>query len=230
MSGSRPWTLSPVQKIKNVQDYGERFVQWWHFVQPPSRNFDSETGQYRQVHEADVDWDDIRLSGRNGLWTAIAGLCHWGLCLRSEDARQSCRLWQYALADIDWVLQELARVPSSEAEPASSSKPSTTPSSKPKRGRPKKSEEVVANDAGEESSTTLMKPKRGRPRKTHEVTTSGVDDERISTRAAKRKREVENERFTRSKLYVYLFFLCRCGSSYSLSRHITGLVLVRSSL
>ncbi|EIM80059.1 uncharacterized protein STEHIDRAFT_29793, partial [Stereum hirsutum FP-91666 SS1] len=111
---ARPWTDRQPKKIRDLATFENHFREWWSEVQPEGRMKD-DLGRFVQVDEPGVDWDDIRLSGKNGLWMVVAGLCFWGQALGSDEARLFCPPWFDCVSDVSWVLNELIRTFSSSA-------------------------------------------------------------------------------------------------------------------
>lgn len=105
---ARPWTDRQPGKIRDLERFASRFKEWWGEVQPEGRRKDS-LGRFIQHDEPEVDWDEIRFSGKNGLFTAVAGLCFWGQALGSDEARLFCVDWFDCVSDVSWVLNELVR-------------------------------------------------------------------------------------------------------------------------
>lgn len=119
---ARPWNDRQPKKIHDLAMFENRFKQWWSEVQPEGRRKDN-LGRFVQEDEPGVDWDEIRLSGKNGLWMVVAGLCFWGQALGSDEARLFCTAWWDCTSDVSWVLNELIRTFSSPSPSTSLTMP-----------------------------------------------------------------------------------------------------------
>lgn len=111
MKYGRPWKEEEVWDIGCVEKFEDDFTKWWFTIQPSGRSTDKE-GHLRQDISDEIMWDEIRRSGRNGLWAVVVALYWWGSAL-GED-RDHCRGWWRALVDVSWVLFQLSVVPPAE--------------------------------------------------------------------------------------------------------------------
>lgn len=105
INSARPWNDNQMKRIKDLERYAARFKTWWGEIQPEGRST-TEDGDFMQKEDSDLDWEDIRVTGKNGLWTAVAGLCFWGQALGPE-GRMLCNDWYNCVTDLSWVLHEL---------------------------------------------------------------------------------------------------------------------------
>lgn len=91
-------------------------------MQPSGRV--SEEGKLIQPVEA-LEWDAVRISGKNGFLLVVTLLGCWGKCI-AKDPPCSAEYsdWVAAIRDVSWVLEHIIRS-SKEGSDASESAPPT---------------------------------------------------------------------------------------------------------
>lgn len=173
IGSARSWTIRHSARITDIEAFGRDFHAWWALLQPAERQWD-DNGHFTRDDHAEIDWTCLRNSGKDGLWTAVAGVCYWGIALGSDQERIACSSWQQAVADLGWVFVQLMRPLPRRSLIA----PSTTFSGQAKNSKRGAVRDVskAAAHVGQEKDLTR----------------------RPSTRATIRQREVESRPATRS--------------------------------
>lgn len=66
-----------------------------------------------------MDWELIKVSGKNGILSVVTTLFCWGVCV--EDAPDSLEHidWSSAVADVAWAFEKMLRAPQVDEEPPS---------------------------------------------------------------------------------------------------------------
>lgn len=60
--------------------------------------------------QQDLDWEGIRVPGKNGILSIVATLACWGVCVKNDSMEPSQHLeWTTAVADVGWALEEMVR-------------------------------------------------------------------------------------------------------------------------
>jgi hypothetical protein len=111
------------QNFPTLEEYERTYWQWWRGLQHDFRKADQqEDGEViylKQVPPADSikhPWRRVNVTGCNGLTSALAGLCLWGLHIRplpSEDTKQEenrddiVRRWLRAVGDVRFVIDQI---------------------------------------------------------------------------------------------------------------------------
>lgn len=93
------------KKILDIRAFEDQFRAWWWKIQPAGRSR-SDDGWPIQDDKAEVDWNKIRYSGLNGMWSIMIALCWWGAAFGSESERDSSA-WMVAVYDVRYVLWRL---------------------------------------------------------------------------------------------------------------------------
>lgn len=122
-----------------------------------------------------MDWDEIRFSGKNGMWMVVAGICFWGLALETEEERLMSLPWQDTLSDVNWVLNELNRTHSSFSSTDHSADPIPTPTpSVPNIDRVQRTRKVSAKAIGSVTQGDGLHPPNDRGQRTRRPSTKAM--------------------------------------------------------
>ncbi|KAI5821814.1 hypothetical protein K523DRAFT_257842, partial [Schizophyllum commune Tattone D] len=89
--------------ISNVPSFDREMWDWWIGLQPEWRRMD-KAGYPIPGTEVEGEWGVLEVHGQNGMASAVACLCWWGLSL----GKRSDASWQRCVADVAWVCERLA--------------------------------------------------------------------------------------------------------------------------
>jgi len=82
---------------------------WWKLMQPEGRV--APDGSLLQPAEK-LDWDCLRVSGKNGLLSAVMILRCWGLCVAEDPVDSPERLdWASAVVEACWAFKTMLQTP-----------------------------------------------------------------------------------------------------------------------
>ncbi|KAI0038726.1 hypothetical protein FA95DRAFT_1578033 [Auriscalpium vulgare] len=96
--GRRPWHNG---KIKNLDDFMNKFEDWWRSLQPAER-FDSEGDA--MAPSISMDWSKVCIAGPNGLLSVLAALLWWGLAVKDDKEHYAYERWYVVVVDVSTVL------------------------------------------------------------------------------------------------------------------------------
>jgi hypothetical protein len=86
--------------ISNVKVFEKEFNAWWIHLQPDWRIAGGKL--LYGSNDPDGDWDCLRLPGKNGLQSVLAGLFYWGIASQKKAVHQ--KVWISALKDCHFVI------------------------------------------------------------------------------------------------------------------------------
>ncbi|KAF7789829.1 hypothetical protein EIP86_000775 [Pleurotus ostreatoroseus] len=107
--------------------FGPQFNKWWRTLQPKARIL--ESGGLMRQSLPESEWTSLRKPGKSGFFLLLLGLAWWRASM-ADSSEQT--LWQEAVDDVLWALQEWKRDLSEADSPTPPSSPSVvTPPSSP---------------------------------------------------------------------------------------------------
>ncbi|TRM63045.1 hypothetical protein BD626DRAFT_403333 [Schizophyllum amplum] len=89
--------------VTDVKVFEREMRAWWNGLQPEWRVLDDAGYPDLDVSVGD-DWGVLAVNGQNGLASAIACLCWWGLSL----GKKSKVSWARCVADVAWVCEHVS--------------------------------------------------------------------------------------------------------------------------
>ncbi|KAJ7623097.1 hypothetical protein DFH06DRAFT_1008824 [Mycena polygramma] len=92
--------------IKDVDEYVERWTQWWDFIQPAWRKRDGAGWKIHEAYDENWDWGTLAMKGPNGALNLIASLYFWGAAVRNDPTRRP--RFEAAVQDVLWMLEGMA--------------------------------------------------------------------------------------------------------------------------
>lgn len=103
--GRRSWEKMPHIAQTDIERYSEDWWKWWCKLQPSFRGEDPRAMSRVAPVDVDVDWSQLLKGGPNGIFIVLITLGWWSLGVRSAngDINDCFR----ALADVQWVLEQL---------------------------------------------------------------------------------------------------------------------------
>ncbi|KAL0576159.1 SERTA domain-containing protein 3 [Marasmius crinis-equi] len=66
-------------KIPDVEQYGDRFIQWFKHCSPSWRT--KSNGSILMSRQSGMDWKDMKITGQNGIASIVAGMAFWKTAL-----------------------------------------------------------------------------------------------------------------------------------------------------
>ena len=111
--------------IRSIQDYEDKWVEWWSAAQPEWRNVED----WPLLQESDVDgrdWGDLPSGGKDGLFLVLVSLGWWVHARApSEDSKVD-----EAIADVTWVIDNIVSSLANAITLSSVSEPVSTPTAR----------------------------------------------------------------------------------------------------
>ena len=105
--------------VLNASDYGSRWVRWWTEAQPHPRDR-QEWPLQRDVDVRDAQWRRFPAHGQNSLFLAVMATCWWAQAVKSAE---DVTLFEDAVGDLNWIIQQLIRTRSGNESPPQPSLP-----------------------------------------------------------------------------------------------------------
>ena len=117
--------------VLDATAYGSKWVEWWTESQPQPRG----TGVWPLPKDivSDISWRKFPAHGPNGLFLAVMAMSWWAHAVKSAD---NVPLFEGAVGDLHWVIQELIRTRSDNEPSSQSLSPPVQPKSTPRRPKP----------------------------------------------------------------------------------------------
>lgn len=115
-------SLENVPTIADARTYGLEWVKWWMVAQP--REHEKKQWPIPRDSISDVAWSKFPANRKDGIFLAIMGLSWWPPAIRSSN---KVALFEEAVTDLRWVIQELIRIRTSLT---------SSPALPPPRGEP----------------------------------------------------------------------------------------------
>ena len=117
--------------VLDATAYGSKWVEWWTESQPQPRG----TGVWPLPKDvvSDVGWRKFPAHGPNGLFLAVMAMSWWAHAVKSAD---DVPLFEGAVGDLRWVIQELIHTRTTKEPPAQSLPPPVQSESTPRRPKP----------------------------------------------------------------------------------------------
>ena len=99
--GRRQFTKKGLPTIKSVQEFEQKWIQWWTAAQPHWRV--TQDWPFEKGDVAGEDWGDLLEGGKDGIYLFIVSLAWW---IHARDPAEESRVDE-AIGDVSWVLQNL---------------------------------------------------------------------------------------------------------------------------
>ena len=117
--------------VLDATAYGSKWVAWWTESQPQPQGM----GVWPLLRDvvSDVSWHKFPAHGPNGLFLAVMAMSWWARAVKSAD---DVPLFEDAVGDLHWVIQELIRTRSNNEPPPQPPSPPVQPKSTPRRPKP----------------------------------------------------------------------------------------------
>ena len=109
-----------VPSIESVDDFHQRWVEWWGTCQPKWRL--TTTWLYDRGDTKDKDWNKLNVMGPHGFFAVIMSASWW---VNSMDLESFHDTFSPAVEDLHWVIEGLIHYNTQSKEIGS--KPSSTP-------------------------------------------------------------------------------------------------------
>lgn len=88
-----------VPSITNVKEYGTKWFNWWHAIQPTSRHIESSRKLSQVGHH---DLAGVVLCGPNGFLNIVKSLSWWRCAIKLDSDMAD---WSDSVDDVLWVLK-----------------------------------------------------------------------------------------------------------------------------
>ena len=98
-------SLEQVPTIINADTYGTEWVAWWTAAQPQERN--TQQWSFPKDTSGGIGWQRFPANGKDGIFLAVMALSWWASAIRSSN---EIVLFEEAVTDLHWVVQELIQV------------------------------------------------------------------------------------------------------------------------
>lgn len=106
--------------VGDIHKYRDDWIGWWTANQPKWRNLQS--WPFTKDDRSGGSWKDFPARGQNGIFLVIMATCWWA---RAVVSAEDFALFEEAVDDIHWVIQQLVLTHSS---PSASDEPQPPPS------------------------------------------------------------------------------------------------------
>jgi len=90
--------------VDDIGRYRDDWIGWWTASQPGWRS--SQSWPLPKDDKSGGSWDDFPARGQNGIFLAIMATCWWA---RAVESAEDFSLFEEAVDDIHWVIQQLIR-------------------------------------------------------------------------------------------------------------------------
>jgi hypothetical protein len=87
--------------INLVEEYQEKWIEWWSAAQPQWRN--TEDWPFNREDVTGKDWGRLLDGGKDGMYLVIVSLAWWICAEESEDESAL----EEAIDDVTWVIKNL---------------------------------------------------------------------------------------------------------------------------
>jgi hypothetical protein len=111
----RKYTERFIPIVDDLHRYREEWIGWWTASQPKWRC--TQSWPFPKDSGGDGSWDSFPARGQNGIFLAIMATSWWA---RVVDSAEDLALFEEAVDDVHWVIQECIRNYSS---PSTSNQP-----------------------------------------------------------------------------------------------------------
>lgn len=131
--GRRLYGKKNMPHILSIQDYEDKWIEWWSAAQPEWRN----TNVWPFIQEDNVverDWGSLTEGGKDGLFLVLISLGWW--LHTQKDTRESSTGSKVdeAIADVTWVIEKIISSLAADATaPDTIADPTTTTPARPNK-------------------------------------------------------------------------------------------------
>ena len=100
----RKYSKKYVPVVNSIHRYRDEWISWWTASQPQWRR--AQPWPFEKSRESDGAWEGFPARGKNRIFLAIMATCWWAQAVKSVE---DFKLFEEAVDDIRWVIQESTR-------------------------------------------------------------------------------------------------------------------------
>ena len=124
--GRRRFGENNIPLIQSVQDFEDKWIQWWTKIQPEWR--DTENWPFPQDDATEEDWGHLLEGGKDGLFIVVVSLGWW---IHARVLLEKSKVAD-AIIDVSWVITNIVSRLSTDVT-TSNSPPAPSPTPQRKR-------------------------------------------------------------------------------------------------